>query len=110
MAAEVAAEPVWPEALSLQFISRARPGRGNANAHWIKHPPLVAGFNLPLVAGFLDFEYLYPFYFGRSGDPVFVMRFEDPRDGSELRFAPSPFEPVSALFLAGVRRVYKSSP
>jgi hypothetical protein len=43
-----------------------------------------------LVNGLSDFEYLYPFYFGRSGENVFVMMFERPRDGSELRFAQSP--------------------
>ena len=48
------------------------------------------GFNIVLVNGLSDFEYLYPFYFGRSGENVFVMMFERPRDGSELRFAQSP--------------------
>jgi hypothetical protein len=98
-----------PEDMALQFIGRSRPGRGNTNAHWIKHlppkhgiaanhrpagsnwdPPLDDGFNIPLVQGISDFEYLYPFYFGRSGENVFVMMFERPRDGSELRFAQSP--------------------
>jgi hypothetical protein len=98
-----------PEDMSLRFIGRARPGRGDTNAHWIKHlppkhgvaanhrpagsawdPPLDDGFNIVLVNGLSDFEYLYPFYFGRSGENVFVMMFERPRDGSELRFAQSP--------------------
>jgi hypothetical protein len=98
-----------PEDMALQFIGRSRPGRGDARPRWIKHlppkhgvaanhrpagstwdPPLDDGFNIPLVQGISDFEYLYPFYFGRSGENVFVMMFERPRDGSELRFAQSP--------------------
>ena len=98
-----------PKDMSLEFIGRARSGRGDTNAHWIKHlppkhgvaanhrpagsawdPPLDDGFNIVLVSGISDFEYLYPFYFGHSGENVFVMMFERPRDGSELRFAQSP--------------------
>jgi hypothetical protein len=98
-----------PEDMSLQFIGRARAGRGGTNAHWIKHlppkhgvaanhrpagsawdPPLGNRYTIPLVQGISDFEYVYPFYFGRSGENVFVMMFERPRDGSELRFAQSP--------------------
>jgi len=98
-----------PKDMSLEFIGRARSGRGDTNAHWIKHlpprhgvtanhrpagsawdPPLDEGFNIPLVSGISDFEYLYPFYFGRSGENMFVMMFERPRGGGELRFAQSP--------------------
>ncbi len=98
-----------PKDMSLEFIGRSRLGRGDTNAHWIKHlppkhgeaanhrpagsawdPPLDDGINIPLVNGISDFEYLYPFYFGRSGENVFVMMFEHPRDRSELRFAQSP--------------------
>jgi hypothetical protein len=98
-----------PENMSLHFIGRSRPGRGDTNARWIKHlpqkhgvaanhrpagstwdPPLDEGFNIHLVAGPSDFEYIYPFYFGRSGDNVFVMMFERPRADSEIRFAQSP--------------------
>ena len=53
-------------------------------------PPLDPGFKIPLAAGHSDFEYLYPFYFGRSGENVLVMMFERGRDGGELRFAQSP--------------------
>jgi hypothetical protein len=42
------------------------------------------------VKGVSDFEYVYPFYFGRSGGNAFIMMFERARDGSELRFAHSP--------------------
>lgn len=98
-----------PEDMSLQFIGRSRPGRGDARPRWIKHlpashglaanhrpagsawdPPLDEGFNIPLAKGASDFEYLYPFYFGRSGENVFIMMFERPHDGGELRFAQSP--------------------
>jgi hypothetical protein len=76
-----------PEDMSIEFIGRARPGRGDTNAHWIKHlppkhgvaanhrpagsawdPPLDNGFTIPLVQGISDFEYVHPFYFGRSGE------------------------------------------
>ena len=95
-----------PEDMSIQFIGR---GRGESTARWIKHlppnhgtaanhrpagsnwdPVFDEGFNIPLAKGFSDFEYLYPFYFGRSGDNVFIMMFEKPRQDGELRFAQSP--------------------
>src|SRR6185369_5473190 len=59
-----------------------------AGSRW--DPPFDAGFNIPLAQGISDFEYLYPFYFGRSGHNVFIMMFEHSRDGGELRFAQSP--------------------
>lgn len=95
-----------PEDMSIQFIGR---GRGEARTRWIKHlppnhgtaanhrpagskwdPVFDEGFNIPLAKGFSDFEYLYPFYFGRSGGNVFIMMFEKPRADGELRFAQSP--------------------
>jgi hypothetical protein len=98
-----------PEDMSLQFIGRSRSGRSDARPRWIKHlppkhgeaanhrpagsawdPPLDEGFNIPLVKGTSNFEYVYPFYFGRSGENVFIMMFERPREGGELRFAQSP--------------------
>ncbi|HWN96439.1 MAG TPA: hypothetical protein VNT99_15525 [Methylomirabilota bacterium] len=98
-----------PEDMSLQFIGRSRLGSGDTRSRWIKHlppthgtaanhrpadsnwdPPLDDGFNIDLVKGISEFEYAYPFYFGRSGSNVFIMMFERPRDGSELRFAQSP--------------------
>src|SRR5687768_1998291 len=73
-----------PEDMSIQFMGRAR---GATKARWIKHlppnhgtavnhrpagskwdPVFDEGFNLPLAKGFSEFEYLYPFYFGRSGE------------------------------------------
>src|SRR6185369_4103533 len=98
-----------PEDMALQFIGRSRAGRGDTRPRWIKHlppkhgvaanhrpagstwdPPFDEGFKIELVKGVSDFEYVYPFYFGRSGKNMFLMMFERPRDGSEVRFAQSP--------------------
>ena len=98
-----------PDDMSIQYIGRSRPGRGDPRLRWIKHlpgkhgvaanhrpagstwdPPLDDGFNVDLVKGISDFEYLYPFYFGRSGQDVFVMMFERMGKEGELRFAQSP--------------------
>jgi hypothetical protein len=98
-----------PEDMAIQFIGRTRAGRGDPQPRWIKHlpakhglaanhrpagsnwdPPADADFNLTLVTGVSDFEYLYPFYFGRSGENVFILMFERPRAAGELRFAQSP--------------------
>jgi hypothetical protein len=59
-----------------------------AGSDW--DPPFDEGFNLDLVKGISDFEYIYPFYFGRSGENVFVLMFERPKASGELRFAQSP--------------------
>ncbi|MDD4871461.1 MAG: hypothetical protein PHR77_12960 [Kiritimatiellae bacterium] len=98
-----------PEDKSIQFIGRSRPERGNPQPRWIKHlspkhgvsashrpagsnwdPQLDKDFPITLVSGISDLEYLYPFYFGRSGQNVFIMMFERPRNDGELRFAQSP--------------------
>jgi hypothetical protein len=98
-----------PKDMSIHFIGRARDEDRNARPRWIKHlpprhgvaanhrpagstgdPQLDEGFSIDLVKGVSDFEYLYPFYYGRSGDNVFVMMFERPHSGGELRFAQSP--------------------
>ncbi len=98
-----------PEDMSIQFIGRSRAGQGDDHPRWIKHlpekhgvaanhrpagstwdPPMDDGFNLALVKGISSFEYLYPFYFGRSGDNVLIFMFDRPRAGGELRFAQSP--------------------
>lgn len=98
-----------PEDMAIQFIGRSRRGRGDTEPRWIKHlpemhgvaanhrpagsnwdPPFDDGFKLTLVTGLSDFEYVYPFYFGRSGDNVFILMFEKPRAVGELRFAQSP--------------------
>ena len=98
-----------PADLAIQFIGRSRPGHGDPRPRWIRHapkehgaaathrpagsnwdPPLDPGFNIGLVQGFSEFEYLYPFYFGRSGENVLVLMFEKPGPEGELRFAQSP--------------------
>lgn len=98
-----------PEDMSIQFIGRSRPGQGDSTPRWIRHLPaqhgLLAshrpagsnwdptfdpGFKLTLASGFSDFEYLYPFYFGRSGDNVLLLMFDKPRADGEMRFAQSP--------------------
>lgn len=98
-----------PEDMSLQFIGRSRPGRGDSQPRWIKHlpqqhgvaathrpagsnwdPQVDAGFKITLVTGNSEFEYLHPFYFGRSGENVLVLMFERTHDEGELRFAQSP--------------------
>lgn len=98
-----------PEDMAIQFIGRLRPGRGDTQPRWIKHlpekhgvaanhrpagsnwdPPLDDGFKIDLVTGVSDFEYLYPFYFGRSGENVLVLMFDRIRGGGEVRFAQSP--------------------
>lgn len=98
-----------PSDLSIQFIGRSRPGRGDAAPRWIKYsspshgdaashrpagsawdPPVDEGFNITLVSGLSDFEYLYPFYFGRLGENVLILMFEKPPRENELRFAQSP--------------------
>lgn len=98
-----------PEDMAIQFIGRSRPGHGDAQPRWIKHlpekhgvaashrpagsqwePTVDDGFKIDLVTGSSDFEYLYPFYFGRSGENVLVLMFERIRDKGELRFAQSP--------------------
>lgn len=98
-----------PENMSIQFIGRHRPGHGDPRPRWIEHlpprhgvaanhrpagstwdPPLDEGFNIALVKGISDYEYLYPFYFGRSGPNVLIMMFQRSPEGGEIRFAQSP--------------------
>lgn len=98
-----------PEDMSINFIGRSRVGKGDSQPRWIKHlpekhgqaanhrpvgsdwdPSFDAGFNIDLVKGVSDLEYLYPFYYGLSGTNVFIMMFERPRNDAEVRFAQSP--------------------
>jgi len=98
-----------PQDMAIHFIGRSRPGQGDLTPRWIRHlppshgvaanhrpagsswdPDFDQGFKISLASGRSDLEYLYPFYFGRSGDTVFIQMFEAPAPGSELRFAQSP--------------------
>ncbi|MBL9128001.1 MAG: hypothetical protein JNL97_10160, partial [Verrucomicrobiales bacterium] len=98
-----------PEDMAIRFIGRSRPGRGDPTPRWIRHlppahgtaanhrpagstwdPSFDDGFKIGLASGFSDLEYVYPFYFGLSGENVFVLMFEKPHDGGEMRFAQSP--------------------
>lgn len=98
-----------PDDKAIQFIGRSRPGLGDPAPRWIRHlpdrhgeaashrpagstwdPTFDDGFKIGLASGFSDLEYVYPFYFGRSGENVFIMMFDDPQTGNEMRFAQSP--------------------
>jgi hypothetical protein len=99
-----------PEKKGINFIGRSRPGKGDTTPRWIYHLPEVhglsanhrpagsswdpsldtAGFFITLVTGISDFEYMYPFYYGLSGENVFIMMFDNTGGDGELRFAQSP--------------------
>lgn len=98
-----------PEDMAIHFIGRSRSRNGKATPRWISHvpkthgdqachrpagsdwdPPIDPGFNISLVQGVSEYEYLYPFYYGISHGKVFIMMFKDVADQGELRFAQSP--------------------
>ena len=98
-----------PEDMAIHFIGRPRSRKGKARARWISclpkthgeqachrpagsawDPPLDPGFNISLVQGVSEYEYLQPFYYGISHGKVFIMMFKDITDQGELRFAQSP--------------------
>ncbi|MEC9036434.1 MAG: hypothetical protein VX588_06405, partial [Verrucomicrobiota bacterium] len=98
-----------PEDMSINFIGRSRSKKGKTKPRWISHvpkthgdqachrpagsdwdPPIDPGFNISLVQGVSEYEYLYPFYYGISHGKVFIMMFKDITDRGELRFAQSP--------------------
>jgi hypothetical protein len=107
-----------PEEKGINFIGRSRPEKGDTTPHWIYHlpkvhglsanhrpagsnwdPPLdTAGFFISLVTGFSDLEYVYPFYYGLSGENVLIMMFENPGKDGELRFAQSPDRGDGVIF------------
>lgn len=97
-----------PEDKGIHFIGKHR-SEEDSKSRWIHHlppehgreanhrpvgsdwdPPYDEGFSLTLVTGFSDYEYLYPFYYGRSGDDVLIIMFDSPDDAGEMRFAQSP--------------------
>ncbi len=96
-----------PEKKGIHFIGRTR--SGEEEPEWIYHlprghgqaanhrpkssnwdPPYDPALPLRLVSGFSDYEYSYPFYYGRTGENVIIMMFRNPDENSELRFAQSP--------------------
>jgi hypothetical protein len=98
-----------PEDMSINFIGRSRSGNSDSRSRWIKHlpekhgqaanhrpagsdwdPAFDDGFNIDLVKGISDLEYVYPFYYGISGTNVFIIMFERPGKDGEIRFAQSP--------------------
>src|SRR5690606_21166061 len=98
-----------PEEKGINFIGRTRSGPEKPGLNWIYHlppshgqeanhrpvgsnwdPPFDPGFPLTLVSGFSEYEYIYPFYYGRSGEYAVIMMFQSLERDSELRFAQSP--------------------
>ena len=98
-----------PEDMAIHFIGQTRSRKGNSLPRWITHlpkthgdqachrpagsdwdPPIDPGFNISLVQGVSDYEYIHPFYFGISYGKVFIMMFKDFTGQGELRFAQSP--------------------
>jgi hypothetical protein len=99
-----------PKEKGIHFIGQSVAGRGDPKPRWIYHLPEThglqanhkpagsnwkasldtAGFPISLVLGVSDLTYNYPFYYGRSGENVFIMMFEDPGKDAEIRFAQSP--------------------
>lgn len=98
-----------PDDMAIHFIGRSRPGRGDPTPRWIRHlppshgtaanhrpagsawdPSFDDGFKVTLASASSDYEYVYSFYYGRSGENVLVQMFDAPRAGGELRFAQSP--------------------
>lgn len=59
-----------------------------ADSNW--DPEFDEGFPVSLALGISDLEYLYPFYYGITGDHVLIMMFEQLDDDAEMRFAQSP--------------------
>lgn len=98
-----------PDEKGIHFFGRARSDSEKSGGKWIYHlppghgeasnhrpaeskwdPPFDPGFPLTLVSGFSEYEYIYPFYYGRSGEQVLIMMFRSFDEESELRFAQSP--------------------
>jgi hypothetical protein len=97
-----------PEERGIHFIGKKR-SEDSSEARWIYHlppehgveanhrpassqwdPAFDDGFPLTLVSGFSEYEYIYPFYYGRSGDDVLIKMFEPLDAEGEMRIAQSP--------------------
>lgn len=97
-----------PEEKGIHFIGKYR-SEEDSDARWIYHlppehgreanhrpagsnwdPVFDEGFTITLASGFSDLEYIFPFYYGISGDEVLIMMFEPLDEEGEMRFAQSP--------------------
>jgi hypothetical protein len=96
-----------PDKKGINFIAR----QNNGKAEWIYHLPAehgkdavhrpdgnhwdpsidTAGFPISLVGAYSSYTYVYPFYYGVSGDNVFIMMFDNyNKDAAHLNFTQSP--------------------
>ena len=94
-----------PEAKGINFIGTKDSGK----AQWVYHLPVehgkdavhrpagndwspsidTAGFPISLVGAYSAYRYLYPFYYGLSGNNVYIIMF-DAGDDAHLNFTQSP--------------------
>jgi len=98
-----------PENRGIHFIGKSRSDPDGYPGRWIYHlpsqhgeeanhrpagsnwdPEFDEGFPVRLASGISDLEYIYPFYYGVSGNYVLIMMFEKTDDNIEMRFAQSP--------------------
>ncbi len=98
-----------PQQKGIHFIGRSRSDPDGDPGRWIYHlpprhgeeanhrpagsnwdPEFDEGFPVSLASGISDLEYIYPFYYGVSGDHVLIMMFEKTDENAEMRFAQSP--------------------
>jgi hypothetical protein len=95
-----------PQQKGINFIGIKDDGK----AQWIKHLPAVhgrdavhrpagndwnpsidtAGFPISLVGAYSEYKYVYPFYYGISGEHVFIIMFDDMRNDAHLNLTQSP--------------------
>lgn len=98
-----------PRDKGIHFIGKSRSDPVDDHGRWIYHlppehgveanhrpvesnwdPGFDEGFPVSLASGFSNFEYIYPFYYGISGDYVLIIMFERTGEDAEMRFAQSP--------------------
>lgn len=94
-----------PAIKGIHFIGR----KNNGNVQWVYHLPAehgkdavhrpdghdwnpaidTAGFPISLVGAYSRYRYVYPFYYGLSGDKVYIIMFDTGKD-AHLNFTQSP--------------------
>jgi hypothetical protein len=99
-----------PAEKGINFIGKTRADKSNNKPRWIYHLPQVhgvqanhrpagsdwnpaldsSGFPISLVSALSDLEYIYPFYYGLSGENVFIMMFDVAGKDGQINFAQSP--------------------